>query len=87
MIDLVCLDFTEAFDSTNHRFLVAKLKSFGIDGNVVKWFKSYLSNMSNQVQIDAVLSDEAPCLSSFSQGSGIDPLLSLLYVNDLHAAL
>ncbi len=49
MIDLVYLDFTEAFDSTNHRFLVVKLKSFGIDGNVVKWIKSYLSNMSNQV--------------------------------------
>ncbi len=34
-VDIVYLDFAKIFDSVNHRFLLAKLKSFGIDGAVL----------------------------------------------------
>ncbi len=34
-VDSVYLDFTKAFDSVNHRFLLAKLKSSGTDGAVL----------------------------------------------------
>ncbi len=50
-VDLVYLDFTKAFDSIKNWFLLAKLKSSGLDGAVLKWIKSYLSNRSCQVQI------------------------------------
>ncbi len=36
-VDFVYLDFAKAFDSVNHRFLLAKLKSSGIDGAVLNW--------------------------------------------------
>ncbi len=36
-VELVYLDFAKAFDSVNHRFLLAKLKSSGIDGAVQNW--------------------------------------------------
>ncbi len=39
-VDLVYLDFAMAFDSVNHRFLLAKLRASGIDGAVLKWIKS-----------------------------------------------
>ncbi len=79
-VDLVYLDFAKAVDSVNHRFLLAKRKSSGIDGAVLNWIKSYLSNRSYQVQIDGVLSEEAPCLSGVPQGSVIGLLLFLLYI-------
>ncbi len=82
-VDIVYLDFAKALHSTNHRFLLTKLKSSGIDGAVLNWIKSYLSNRSYQVKIDGVYSEEAPCLSGVSQGSFIDPLLFLLCINDL----
>ncbi len=74
-MDLVYLDFAKAFDSVNHRFLLAKLKASGIDGAVLNWIKSYLSSRSYQVQIDGILSEEAPCHSGVPQGSVIGPLL------------
>ncbi len=55
-VDLVYLDFTKAFNSVNHRFLLAKLKASEIDGAVLNWIKLYLSNRSYQVQIDGILS-------------------------------
>ncbi len=85
-MDLVYLDFAKAFDSVNHRFLLDKLKLSGIDGAVLNWIKSYLSNLSYQVQIDGVLSEEASCLSGVPLGSVIGPLL-FLYINDLPTAL
>ncbi len=42
--DLVYLDFKKEFDFVNHRFLLAKRKSSGIDGPVLNWIKSYLSD-------------------------------------------
>ncbi len=47
-VDLAYLDFVKAFNSVNHRFLLNKLESFRIDGNVL--------NRKNPV-----LSDEASC--------------------------
>ncbi len=62
-MDLVYLDFAKAFDSVNHQFLLAKLKSSDIDVAVLDWIKSYLSSRSYRVQIDGGLSEEAPGLS------------------------
>ncbi len=74
-------------DSVNHRFLLAKLKSSGIDGAVLNWIKPYPSNRSYQVQIDGVIFEESPCLSGLPEGSVIGPLLFRLYINDLPTAL
>ncbi len=66
--ELVYLDFAKAFDSVNHRFLLAKLKSSGIDWVALNVIKSYLSNRSYLVQIGGVPSEEALCLSGGPEG-------------------
>ncbi len=35
-VDVIYLDFAKAFDSTNHRFLLVKMKSFGLGDVVVR---------------------------------------------------
>ncbi len=35
--DAIYLDFAKAFDAVNHRFLLAKIKSFGLGDVGVRW--------------------------------------------------
>ena len=45
------LDISKAFDRVWHRGLIAKLKSIGVEGNLLNWFKSYLSCRKQRVII------------------------------------
>ena len=37
------IDFSKAFDTLDHNILLQKMYKYGIRGNCLKWFKSYLS--------------------------------------------
>jgi hypothetical protein len=84
--DVLYLDFAKAFDKVSHELLLYKLHSmYGIGGNLLRWFKSYLSDRYQRVLIDGSHSDWLPVTSGEPQGSILGQLLFLLYINDLHA--
>ncbi len=49
-VDVMYLEFEKAFDSVNHRFLLAKMKSFGLGDVVVRWVQLMTSTTISLVQ-------------------------------------
>ena len=68
-IDLICIDFSKAFDSVSYKKLLLKLENYGINGNLLKWINSFLSNRRFSIKINNALSSEYPITSSVPQGS------------------
>jgi len=55
---------------------------FGIDGNILQWFSSYLSNRFQRVVFYGENSDWVSVTSGVPQGSILGLHLFLMYIND-----
>ena len=50
IVMLVLLDMSAAFDTIDHKVLANRLNSeYGIDGCVLSWFNSYITNRTSRV--------------------------------------
>lgn len=79
----VLLDLKKAFDVVDHDILCRKLKIYEFDNNNIVFFKSYLQDIVQQIQIANTISDKLPIKFGVPQGSLLDPLLFILYINYL----
>ncbi len=83
IVDVIYLGFSKAFDFVNHRFLLEKMKSFGLGDVVVRWIEAYLSGWVSRIHVGGEPSGAIPMQSDAPQGSVIGPLLFLIFVNYL----
>jgi hypothetical protein len=63
-IRVIFFDISKAFDRVWHRGLLFKLKKMGIVGNLLLWFKDYLTNRKQRVVING---KESSWIQSFAK--------------------
>ena len=82
-IDVILLDFANAFDKVPHKRLLHKLCHYGVRGKTLQWITSFLSSRTQQVLVEGCESVKLDVLSGVLQGTVLGPLLFLVYINDL----
>ena len=82
-VRVVFCDISKAFDRVWHVGLLHKHKADGITGEVLDWFKHYVSDRKQRVVIPDAVSDWVFIRAEVPQGSILGPLLFLLYIHDI----
>ena len=81
---LLLLDLSAVLDTVDHKILLQRLSCrFGIDGKALRWFKSYLENRKQVVNVKGATSCSKDLQCGVPQGSVLGPILYVLYTSPL----
>ena len=84
---VVFLDLRKAFDLINHDILLQKLKHYILNQDTVNLIRSYLTNRTQQVLSNGLLSNSSVIKLGVPQGSILGPILFSVFINDLPLAI
>lgn len=87
LVGMVLLDLQKAFDTVDHSILLMKLEAIGLGDDILRWFRSYLSDRQQLVDLSGTFSKPCSVTCGVPQGSILGPLLFLIYVNDMSGAI
>ena len=80
---IVFCDVSKAIDRVWHKGLMFKFRQNGIEGKLLEWLNSYLSQRKQKVCIKSCFSGLKSIFAGVQQGSVLGPLLFLVYINEI----
>ena len=84
VVVLVMLDLSAVFETIDHEILLQRFENtFGITNDALSWFRSYLADRYQIINIDGVLSDPVALHFGVPQGSVLGPKEYTMYTKPL----
>ena len=76
------LDLKKAFHTVDHKILLEKLSRYGVQENVINWFRSYITERKQFCRINGECSKPLGVTCGIPQGSCLGPLFFIINLND-----
>ena len=84
---MILINLQKALDTLDHKILIENMTCLGFKTSVNKWFEFYLSSRKFYVFADNIFLEGRILNCVVSQGSGLGPLLLLIFLNNLLQSL
>ena len=85
-VDILYLDFQKAFDKVDHKRLMVKLAAAGVEGNLWRWIRDWLTGRKQRVVVNGEASGWLPIDSGVLQGSVLGGPFFDVFIDDIDFA-
>lgn len=82
-VDALLIDYSRAFDVVDHLLVLNKINSLNLPTFIKNWINSFLTDRSQRVKSNDLLSNELPINRGIVQGSALGPFLFTIMISDL----
>ena len=79
----IFVDFARAFETIDHEILISKLEAYGLKRIPLNFLKKYITHRTQYTVVNNHVSEQCEVTYRTAQGSVLEPLIYIIYVNNV----